>query len=65
MAMGKPVMCYLRHEDFECVSRRNAGRLADREIRPDNLAEDIAAVLDRRPEWGDWSARSRHFARLA
>jgi len=62
MAMGKPVMCYLRHEDFECVPDEMLADLPIAEIRPDNLAEDIAAVLDRRSEWGDWSARSRHFA---
>jgi hypothetical protein len=32
------------------------------DVRPDHLAEDIATVLDRRLEWGDWSDRSRCFA---
>ena len=62
MAMGKPVMCYLRHEDFECVPGEMLAGLPIAEIRPDNLADDIAAVLDRRAEWGDWSDHSRRFA---
>jgi glycosyltransferase involved in cell wall biosynthesis len=62
MAMGKPVMCYLRHEDFECVPDEMLADLPIVDVRPDHLAEDIATVLDRRSEWGEWSDRSRCFA---
>src|SRR5665213_374995 len=61
MAMGKPVLCYLREEDFTFVSREMIADCPIGNIRPDRLVEDIAAVLDRRAEWTDWSARSRAY----
>jgi hypothetical protein len=61
MAMGKPVLCYLRYEDFDCVPDDLIADLPIANIRPDRLAEDIAVVLGRRSEWGDWSERSRRF----
>lgn len=61
MAMGKPVLCYLREEDFDQVPAALIADLPIRNIRPDCLADDIAAVLDRREEWLDWSRRSRRF----
>ena len=61
MAMGKPVLCYLREEDFPNVPAQMIADLPIRNIRPDHLAEDIAAVLDRRAEWRNWSTRSRGY----
>ena len=61
MAMGKPVLCYLREEDFEKVPAAMIADLPILNIRPDHLVEDIADVLDHRPEWQDWSARSRRY----
>jgi hypothetical protein len=31
------------------------------DVLRDRLLEDIAAVLDRRAEWPEWSAKSRRF----
>ena len=61
MAMGKPVLCYLREEDFDQVPAELIADLPIRNLRPDRLADDIAAALDRRKEWPDWSRRSRRF----
>jgi len=61
MAMGKPVLCYMREEDFGNVPAEMIADLPIRDIRPAHLAEDIAAVLDRRAEWPDWSLAARRF----
>jgi glycosyltransferase involved in cell wall biosynthesis len=59
MAMGKPVLCYLREDDFVNVPDAMIADMPIRNIRPDRLAADIAAALDRRDEWPEWSAQSR------
>jgi hypothetical protein len=61
MAMGKPVLCYLRDEDFQCVPEEMIDDLPITNIRPMHLGEDIALALGRRAEWGEWSQRSRRF----
>jgi hypothetical protein len=61
MAMGKPVLCYLREEDFVNVPPAMIADLPVRNIRPDHLARDIAVVLDRRAEWPSWSVKSRRY----
>jgi hypothetical protein len=61
MAMGKPVLCYLREEDFGLVPPQLIADLPIRNVHPDRLADDIAAALDRRSEWRDWSLQSRRF----
>jgi hypothetical protein len=61
MAMGKPVLCYLREADFGNVPAAMIADLPIRNIRPDHLAQDIAAALDRRSEWPEWSAKSRRY----
>ena len=61
MAMGKPVMCYLREQDFKFVPEAMIADCPIRNIRPDQVAADIAATLDRRSEWPDWSMRSRKY----
>jgi glycosyltransferase involved in cell wall biosynthesis len=61
MAMGKPVLCYLREEDFHLVPPQMIADLPIRNVHPDHLSDDIAAALDRRSEWRDWSSQSRRF----
>jgi hypothetical protein len=61
MAMGKPVLCYLRDEDFQCVPEEMIDDLPITNIRPMHLGEDIALALGRRAEWAEWSQRSRRF----
>jgi len=59
--MDKPVLCYLREDDFVNVPPAMIADLPVRNIRPDHLAKDIAAALDRRAEWPSWSAESRRY----
>jgi hypothetical protein len=61
MAMGKPVLCYLRDEDFAYAPEEMIADLPIRNVHPNRLREDIAAALDRRSEWEKWSLHSRHF----
>lgn len=61
MAMGKPVLCYLREEDFGNAPPAMIADLPIRSVRPDRLVQDIADALDRRAEWPEWSAKSRRY----
>jgi hypothetical protein len=61
MAMGKPVLCYLREEDFGFVPPEMIDDCPIGNVRPNRLVEDIAAALDRRAEWSAWSGRSRAY----
>lgn len=61
MAIGKPVMCYLRESDFQFVPKKMLADLPIRNIRPDHLVEDIAQVLEKQNEWRKWGIASRRF----
>ena len=61
MAMGKPVLCYLRESDVQFVPERMFAELPIQNIRPDHLVEDIAKVLEKREEWSQWGRASRQF----
>lgn len=61
MAMGKPVLCYLREEDMKFVPDEMLAELPIRNIRPGSLVSDIATVLEQRDQWGKWSEESRRF----
>ena len=61
MAMGKPVLCYLREEDFGFVPDEMIADCPIHNIRPSHLSEDIKAALDRRAEWQEWSIQSRRY----
>lgn len=61
MAMGKPVLCYLREADLKFVPEKMLSELPIQNIRPDHLVEDIAKVLERRNEWLEWGMASRRF----
>jgi glycosyltransferase involved in cell wall biosynthesis len=61
MAMGKPVMCYLRERDFQFVPAEMIADMPIINVRPDNLENDIASVLERHAEWPELSRRSRRF----
>jgi len=56
MAMGKPVACYVRDDDMRFVPEAMRREMPLFNINPDNLVEDLAAILDRRSEW---AARGR------
>jgi hypothetical protein len=61
MAMGKPVLCYLREEDFPNVPKAMIADLPIHNTRPYQLAEDIAEAFDRRAEWPEWSSKARRY----
>ena len=47
--------------NFDLVPPQMIADLPIRNVRPDRLSDDIAAALDRRSEWRDWSSQSRRF----
>jgi hypothetical protein len=61
MAMGKPVACTIREEDLLFVPGEMRAELPVLRVRPDHLAEDLAALLERRDAWPEIGARSRRF----
>lgn len=61
MAMGKPVLCYIREEDLAFVPPTMLAALPIKTIHPAHLSRDIAAIFDARHEWLEWSAKSRDF----
>lgn len=61
MAMGKPVLCYLREADLQFVPKQMLAELPIQTIRPDHLVDDIARVLEKRKEWTAWGQESRRF----
>ena len=61
MAMGKPVLCYIRDEDLGFVPQQMVFDLPIRRIRPDHLVEDIGHVLEKRNEWVEWGLASRRY----
>ncbi|WP_342712129.1 hypothetical protein AAFG13_12185 [Bradyrhizobium sp. B124] len=59
MAMGKPAACYIREEDMMFVPDAIRRELPVYRLNPGDLAESIAAVLDRRSEWSMRGQASR------
>jgi hypothetical protein len=51
MAMGKPVACYIRHEDQGFVPEKMMDDMPIMKIRPDHLVEDLDAVFQQRKDW--------------
>ena len=61
MAMGKPVLCYIRDQDLVFVPKQMRDELPIYNIRPDNLVEDIDFVLRDKNNWRERSGLSRKF----
>ncbi|MCC8945707.1 hypothetical protein H8A97_11485 [Bradyrhizobium sp. Arg62] len=61
MAMGKPVACYIRESDLKFVPEAMRDDLAILNIDPGRLAEDIAAILERRDEWPELGRKARRY----
>jgi hypothetical protein len=61
MAMGKPVMCWIREEDMVFVPDALRADMPILNIRPEHLVDDIRAVLKMRARWPEWSNASRDF----
>lgn len=61
MALGKPVACYLRTEDFDCLPPRMRQELPLVAVNYHSLEDDLEAALQRRLLWPEWGRRSRQF----
>ena len=61
MAMGIPVLSYIRSEDLHFVPKAMVQDLPIKSIRPDHLVSDLAKILDSRSEWVQWGRDSRAF----
>ena len=61
MAMGKPVACYLRREDFKFIPPQMVAELPLLPIAPSTLENDLAAILAQRDRWPEWGRRSRNY----
>jgi len=61
MAMGKPVVAYLREEDLASIPAAMRADLPILRADPRRMDEDLAAILDRRDEWAELGRRSRAF----
>jgi hypothetical protein len=62
MAMGKPVACYLREEDFRFVPPEMLADLPVLNVHPGRLEEDLARILEQRQQWPEWGRQSRQYA---
>jgi hypothetical protein len=62
MALGKPVACYLRDSDLDCLPEKMKAELPLIRLSPLTLEADIAAAIAQRQEWRSWGERSRAFA---
>lgn len=63
MALGKPVMCYIREADMPFVPHAFRAAMPILNVRPDHLVDDIGDVLARRAEWPEWSQQGLDFVR--
>jgi glycosyltransferase involved in cell wall biosynthesis len=61
MAMGKPVACYIRESDLDCLPEGMQKDLPIVRVSPDTLETDLERALERRAEWPEWGRRSREF----
>jgi glycosyltransferase involved in cell wall biosynthesis len=61
MAMGKPVVCYIREQDMKFVPPAMRDEMPILQIDPGRLVDDLAAIFDRRAEWQNIGKRSRRY----
>lgn len=61
MAMGKPVVAYIRESDLSAVPRQLAAELPILGVRLDTIEGDLEQLIIRRSEWPDWGRASRRF----
>lgn len=61
MAMGVPVMSYVRDEDLAFVDPQMVAELPILRLRPDHLDDDIEAAFAAADSWADTGRRGRAF----
>ncbi len=62
MAMGKPVMCYIRESDLKFVPKEMVADMPILNISLENLKENIESFLVQREKWQMWGEASRKYA---
>lgn len=61
MAMGKPVVAYIREEDREFVPKAMWDAMPIMRIAADTIEEDLARILDQRADWPAIGQISRQY----
>jgi len=61
MAMGKPVACYLREQDFDCLPGAMRAELPLLNLTPATIETDLESIIKRRAEWPEWGRRARDY----
>jgi glycosyltransferase involved in cell wall biosynthesis len=61
MAMGKPVVAYIREEDREFVPKAMWDAMPIMRIAADTIEEDLARILDQRSDWPAIGQISRQY----
>lgn len=61
MAMGKPVACYLRHDDFRFIPEMMAAELPLLQVVPDSIESDLNRILSMKNEWREIGQKSREY----
>jgi hypothetical protein len=61
MALGKPIVCYLRDTDLGCMPARMRAEMPMLRVRPDTLEADLEALFLRRREWPEWGRQARQY----
>ena len=62
MALGKPVVCYIREQDLRFVPPAMAAELPLIPASSYSLEDNLEAAISRRSEWPAWGRRGREFA---
>jgi glycosyltransferase involved in cell wall biosynthesis len=63
MAMGIPVLSYIRESDLKYVTPRMIRELPILPIYLDSLVSDLSKILDQRSKWEQWGLESQLFVR--
>ncbi len=61
MAMGKPVACYLREEDYKYLPSKFAEDIPIYNLDPNNLIESLELIIADRSNWQKKGKESRNF----
>ncbi len=61
MAMGKPVACFLREEDYKFLPQEFAKTLPLYNLNPNKLLESVESIIQDRKNWIKRGKRSREF----
>ena len=63
MAMGKPVVAYMREEDFDVIPKAMRQELPIINANPDNIYTVLENAIQQRYLWPVWGQQSQNFVR--